>query len=255
MFRLLISRKYLMISVLCFFFILSGMIIRSDFCFAASDSTAAQFDDEFAEYDEPIVVINDPLEGINRSFFTFNHNLHLWLVEPTAKAYRKVTPSMFRTGIVNFFNNLLEPTRILNSLLQGSWVEARETTLRFLLNSTAGVGGLMDPSTYDGRELQERRFSSTLAFYGVGSGPYLVIPFYGPSNFRGVGGLLGDTLASPIWYVLNGEPLVVLVVKASKSVNQTSFRLGEYERMLSGALDPYIAIRNAFAQHQQQLTE
>ncbi len=255
MLRLLVARKYFMISVLCFSFILSGMLINADFCLAASDSAAAQFDDDFAEYDEPIAVINDPLEGINRSFFTFNNKLHLWLLEPTARAYRNVTPSMFRTGVLNFFNNLLEPTRIINSLLQGRWVEARETALRFLLNSTAGVGGLMDPSTYDGRELRERRFSSTLAFYGVGNGPYLVIPFYGPSDLRGVGGLLGDTLTSPIWYALNGDPVAVVVVKASKSVNQTSFRLGEYEKMLSGALDPYVAVRNAFAQHQLQLAE
>ena len=250
-----VFKSYLIITVLSFSFILVGISINSELCFAASDTEVAYVDDEFAEYDEPVAVINDPLEGINRSFFTFNHNLHVWLLEPTAKAYRNVTPSMFRTGIVNFFSNLLEPTRFINSLLQGRFVEAEETFLRFLLNSTVGVCGLMDPATFDGRKIHERRFSSTLAFYGVGNGPYLVIPFYGPSNLRGVGGFAGDTLASPIWYVFNGEPLVVVVVKASKTINRTSFKLGEYERMLRGALDPYVAIRNAFAQHQLQLTE
>ena len=250
-----ILRNYLIITILSLSFIFVGMSVNSELCLADSGTELTQVDDEFAEYDEPIAVINDPLEGLNRSFFTFNHNLHIWLVEPTAKAYRKVTPSMFRTGIVNFFNNLLEPTRFINSLLQGRFVEAEGTFLRFILNSTVGVCGLMDPATYDGRKINERRFSSTLAFYGVGNGPYLVIPFYGPSDLRGVGGFLGDTLASPVWYVLNGEPLVVVLVKASKTINQTSFRLGEYEKMLSGALDPYIAVRNAFAQHQLQLTE
>jgi len=253
---ILVLRNYLIVAVLSLSCILVGISVNLDLCFADSGTdVVAQVDDDFAEYDEPAAVISDPLEGINRAFFTFNHNLHLWFVEPTAKAYRKVTPSMFRTGIVNFFNNLLEPTRLINSLLQGRFVEAKETCLRFLLNSTVGVCGLMDPATYDGRRIHERRFSSTLAFYGVGNGPYLVIPFYGPSDLRGVGGFVGDTLASPVWYVLNGEPLVVVLVKASKTINQTSFRLGEYERMLSGALDPYIAIRNAFAQHQLQLTE
>ncbi len=247
-------RNYLIITVFSLSFILVGMSINPELCRAASGTEVVQIDDEFAEYDAP-AVISDPLEGINRSFFTFNNNLHIWLVEPTAKVYRNVTPSMFRTGIVNFFNNLLEPTRFVNSLLQGRFVEAEETFLRFLLNSTVGVCGLMDPATHDGRAIHERRFSSTLAFYGVGNGPYLVIPFYGPSDLRGVGGFVGDTLASPVWYVLNGEPLVVVLVKASKAVNQTSFRLGEYEKMLSGALDPYIAIRNAFAQHQLQLTD
>jgi len=252
---LLVLKNYLVITILSLSFIVVGMSINFELCFAASGTELAYVDDEFAEYDEPSAVISDPLEGINRSFFTFNHNLHTWLVEPTAKAYRNVTPSMFRTGIFNFFNNLLEPTRFINSLLQGRFVEAEETFLRFLLNSTVGVCGLMDPATYDGRRIHERRFSSTLAFYGVGNGPYLVIPFYGPSDLRGVGGFVGDTLASPVWYVLNGEPVVVVIVKASKTINQTSFRLGEYEKMLSGALDPYIAVRNAFAQHQLQLTE
>lgn len=250
-----VSRTLIMLTVICFSFLLVIMIVDSGRCLAAATAATAQFDDEFTEYDEPSAVANDPFESINRSFFTFNNNLHLWLVEPTAKAYRKVTPSMFRTGIVNLFNNLLEPTRFLNSLLQGRVVEARETFLRFILNSTAGVCGLMDPSTYDGRFVNERRFSSTLAYYGVGRGPYLVIPFYGPANLRGVGGLVGDSLASPMWYILDGNPIAVVIVKASKSVNQTSFKLGEYEKMLSGTLDPYIAIRDAFAQHQQQLTE
>jgi phospholipid-binding lipoprotein MlaA len=250
----LISRKYLIVSVICISLIVIGLSLKPAVCSAGSDSEVAGAVDEFSEYDEPAVV-NDPLEGLNRSFFTFNLNLHNWLVEPTAKAYRKVTPSVFRIGVLNFFNNLLEPTRFFNSLLQGRFIEARETGLRFLLNSTAGVAGLMDPATHDGMNIHERRFSSTLAFYGVGSGPYLVIPFYGPSDVRGVGGFVGDTLASPLWYAFNGEPLVVVLVKASKTVNQTSFRLGEYKKMISGALDPYIAVRNAFVQHQHDFIE
>jgi len=249
----IVTKKYLLISILCISFIFVGVGFRTEPCYAGAVSEAAEAGDEFSEYDA--VVVNDPFEGLNRSFFTFNHNIHTCLVEPTAKAYRKVTPSMLRTGIVNFFNNLLEPTRFLNSLLQGRFVEARETFMRFLLNSTAGVGGIMDPATYDGMTINERRFSSTLAYYGVGSGPYLVIPFYGPSNLRGVGGLVGDSVASPVWYVFNGSPLVVVLVKASKTVNQTSFKLGEYEKMISGTLDPYLAVRSAFIQHQREFIE
>lgn len=248
-------RKFLLILLLSVALLGTGIGFNASLCRAASDSDKLDNVDEFSEFDDEIVEVNDPLESINRPIFTFNHNLHIWFVEPTAKAYRKVTPSVFRTGIVNFFSNLLEPTRFLNSCLQGRFVEARETLLRFLLNSTVGVAGLMDPSTYDGRDVNERRFSSTLAHYGVGPGPYLVIPFYGPSNPRGVCGLVGDTLASPLFYVADGDPLVVVIVKASKTINQASFRLGEYERMISGALDPYIAIRNAFAQHQHMVLE
>ena len=250
-----IFKKCLIISILCFSLMFIGVSLNPALSFAGSAVDVANVDDDFSEYDEPVAAVNDPLEGMNRSFFAFNHHLRLWLVEPTARTYRKVTPSMFRTGIVNFFDNILEPTRFLNSLLQGRFIEAQETFLRFLLNSTVGVCGLMDPATYDGWELHERRFASTLAYYGVGGGPYLVVPFFGPTNLRGVGGLAGDAVTSPAWYVLNGDPIVVVAVEASKTINHTSFRLGEYEKMLSGALDPYLAVRNAFAQHQKQLTE
>ena len=245
-------RKILIISMISAVLLLVGTGFSVSFCQAGSDTGTVEEVDEFAEFDDDIEVVNDPLEIINRPIFTFNHNLHIWLVEPTAKAYRKVTPRPFRTGIVNFFGNLLEPTRFLNSCLQGRFVEARDTLMRFLLNSTVGVAGLMDPATYDGMKVNEQRFSSTLAHYGVGSGPYLVIPFFGPSNPRGICGLVGDTFASPLFYLLGEKPLLVVIVKASKTINQTSFRLGEYEKMLSGALDPYAAVRDVFTQHQQK---
>ncbi|MCK5916643.1 MAG: VacJ family lipoprotein [Deltaproteobacteria bacterium] len=248
-------KKYFIISILCAFFLFVGLGLSPSFCQADSNSAMVDVDDEFAEYDELVVVVNDPLEGLNRAVFSFNHNLQIWFMEPVAKTYSKVTPSMFRTGVHNFFSNLLEPTRFINSLLQGRFIESRDTFFRFLLNSTVGVCGLMDPASYDGMKLNERRFASTLAHYGVGSGPYLVLPLYGPSNPRGIAGLLGDTLTSPLFYILNDDPLLVVVLEASKTVNTTSFRLGEYEKMISSTLDPYIAIRNAFTQHQQELMD
>ena len=245
--------KILKISILCSFLLFNGVMLSPNYCLAGSLVEVVALDDEFAEYDESTAELSDPFESVNRAVFTFNHNLHLWLMEPTAKAYRQVTPSIFRTGVVNFFSNLVEPTRMLNSLLQGRFVEARDTFLRFLLNSTVGVCGLMDPATYDDMKLNERRFATTLAHYGIGGGPYLVLPLYGPSNPRGIGGLVGDALTSPLFYLLNADPVVVVAVEASKAINKTSFKLGEYKKMLSGALDPYIAVRNAFTQHQQQL--
>ncbi len=251
------SRRILLILFISFVWLAVGVSFNASLCRAGSGSDVDKLDsvDEFSEFDDEIVEVNDPLEIINRPIFTFNHNLHTWVITPTARAYRKVTPSVLRIGIVNFFSNLLEPTRFLNSCLQGRFAEARDTLMRFLLNSTVGVAGLMDPATFDGMKINERRFSSTLAYYGVGPGPYLVIPFYGPGNPRGVCGLVGDTFVSPLFYMVGGDPIVVVIVKASKTINQTSFRLGEYEKMISGALDPYIAIRNAFTQHQLGVLE
>ena len=160
---------------------------------------------------------------------------------------------MFRTGLLNFFNNLLEPTRIVNSLLQGRFKVAEEIFLRFILNSTVGVCGLMDPAAFDGMKSHELQFASTLAHYGTGSGPYLVLPFFGPNDLRGTFGLVGDTLTSPLFFALNHDPMTAVAVQASNAINRTSFKLGEYEKMLSSALDPYIAVRNAYKQHQQKL--
>lgn len=248
-------RKYVVVSIfLCFF---SGTIfgLAPIVSYAASAVEMDSHGDEFSEYDDVDVIINDPLEVMNRGVFIFNDSLRRWFMEPAARGYREVTPSMFRTGMLNFFRNLLEPTRIVNCLLQGRFRAAEETFLRFVLNTTVGVGGLMDPATVDGMNSHERQFNSTLAEYGVNTGPYLVLPFFGPGSFRGTAGLAVDTLTSPLLYVLDGELLAAFIVKSSDAINQASFKLGEYEKMISGSLDPYVAVRDAYIQYQQKWLE
>ncbi len=246
------SRKFFVIFILLCSFLGASIFTVPHLCQAAT-AEVADGQDEFSEYDEEVGYLNDPLEVVNRAIFTFNDRLHIWVIEPTARGYRKVTPSMFRTGLLNFFNNLLEPTRIINCLLQGRFKAAEETFLRFALNTTAGVGGLMDPATFDGMKSHERQFASTLSDYGIASGPYLVLPFFGPNDFRGTLGLVGDTLTSPLFFVLNNDPLAAVAVQSSNAINRTSFKLGEYEKMLSSAIDPYIAVRDAYEQHQQKV--
>lgn len=245
-------RKSLVILILLCCFFGTSVLLVPHLCQAAA-SVVADAQDDFSEYDEEVGDLSDPLELVNRAIFTFNDRLHIWVLEPTARGYRKVTPSMFRTGLLNFFNNLLEPTRIINSLLQGRFKAAEETFLRFILNTTVGFGGLMDPATFDGMKSHEHQFASTLANYGVASGPYLVLPFFGPNDLRGTFGLVGDTLTSPLFFILNNDPLAAAAVQASNAINRTSFKLGEYEKMLSGALDPYLAVRDVYEQHQQEL--
>ncbi|MEA3333301.1 MAG: VacJ family lipoprotein [Pseudomonadota bacterium] len=246
------SRKYLVILILLSSFLIVNLGSATLVCQAAADDIVAD-NDEYSEYDAEVGGLSDPLEMVNRPVFTFNDRLRLWILEPTARGYRKVTPRMFRAGLLNFFDNLLEPTRFINCLLQGRFNAAGETFMRFALNSTVGVGGLMDPATFDGMKTHERRFASTFAHYGIHSGPYLVLPFFGPSDLRGIFGLVGNTLTQPLFYILRSEPLVAVAVEGSKSVNHVSFRLGEYEKMISGALDPYVAVRDAYEQHQQKV--
>ncbi len=244
-----------MLLFLLFSFCLAGMSLvpaRPGLA-AATTNQAMQADDDFGEYDEEYIEIYDPLEGFNRAVFTFNDRLHRWVLEPTARTYSKVTPSMFRTGVANFFNNLMEPARMLNCLLQGRFADGRDVLMRFLLNTTVGAGGIMDPAGYDKMPDHDVRFASTLHHYGSGAGPYLVLPFYGPSDIRGVFGLVGDTLATPLFWVLRDNPGAAIGVQGGNAVNKTSFHLGEYEKMLSGTLDPYIAVRNAYQQHQDLL--
>ncbi len=247
------SRKYLFILVLLGSFLGINVGLVPALCQAASVTAVAVGEDEFSEYDEVVGGLSDPLEVVNRAIFTFNDHVRLWVLEPTARGYRKVTPSIFRTGVLNFFNNLLEPTRFINCLLQGRFSAAGEIFLRFALNTTAGVGGIMDPATFDGMKTHERRFASTFAHYGIASGPYLVIPFWGPSDLRGIFGLVGNTLTHPLFYILRDDPLVAVFAEASKSINQTSFKLGEYEKMFSATLDPYASVRDAYEQHQQKV--
>jgi phospholipid-binding lipoprotein MlaA len=228
---------------------LSAFLMFGLFQAVAAAETAQQQDSDFAEYDD-VATFSDPFESFNRVIFTFNDRMHVWVLEPTARGYSKVTPSMFRTGIKNFFGNLMEPARFLNCLLQGRLAAARDVFFRFLLNSTAGVGGLMDPAGFDGLKTHDFLFASTLKTYGLSSGPYLVLPFLGPSDVRGVGGLVGDTLSSPMFWALRREPLAAVGERSLEAVNRTSFHLGEYQEMLSGTLDPYVAVRNAYLQYQ-----
>ena len=249
-------RKIFIISIflVCFFgftIILTPFICQAD----SQVAEVAADQDEYAEYDEEVGDLYDPWEPLNRSIFTFNDRLHLWIIEPTSSGYHKVTPSILRSGLRNFFNNLLEPTRILNCLLQGRFQDAEETFIRFALNTTAGVGGIMDPGTYEELKSHKGQFFQTFAKYGISSGPFLVLPFFGPSDIRGTFGLVGDTVASPLFFALHNEPGVALAVQGVNTINQTSFKLGEYEKLLSGALDPYVAVRDAYVQNQQELLE
>ena len=213
----------------------------------AADEFADEFDDEYADADN---VIADPLEAYNRVVFTFNDRLYFWLLKPVARGYGMVVPEPLRIGIRNFFHNLSAPIRLLNCLLQGKFSAFGGELSRFLLNSTAGVVGLMDPATYDGMKSYDEDFSQTLGFYGVGHGFYLVWPFFGPSSARGTVGLVADYFTEPLTWIFRDEMETGLAVTGGKTVNQVSLSLGVYEDMIKSVLDPYVAVRNAYYQNQ-----
>ena len=195
--------------------------------------------------------IRDPFEPINRGFFYFNDKLYFWVLKPVATGYKKVTPDQFRVCVRNFFSNLTMPIRAANCLLQGKFVGFGTELLRFLVNSTAGMLGLMDPAqTALKLEKQDEDFGQTLGVYGLGPGFYINWPFLGPSSVRGTIGFAGNYYLDPVaWVSVDFGEWVV--IRGGELVNTTSLSLGEYEALKKAALDPYVAMRDAYYQYRQ----
>jgi phospholipid-binding lipoprotein MlaA len=136
----------------------------------------------------------DPWEPMNRRIYNFNAIFDNYVFLPVVQAYEFVLPVFVQKGITNFFNNLTEVTNLMNSLLQFKFVKAVNTFGRICINTTVGLGGLIDVATLnDGIPREDEDFGQTLGFYGLGPGPYLVLPILGPSNLRDTGGLVVDT--------------------------------------------------------------
>lgn len=138
--------------------------------------------------------VSDPLEPLNRRIYHFNYKFDQHVFLPTVRTYRKVTPRPLRSGISNAYANLKEIPTIANSLLQLKGKQAMHSTARLLFNSIFGVAGIWDVASKMGLEPIREDFGQTLGHYGVPAGPYLMLPFLGPSNLRDSGGLTADFL-------------------------------------------------------------
>ena len=136
--------------------------------------------------------ISDPLEQWNRRVYHFNYRFDQWVFLPVVKGYTKITPHFVRKGVSSFFSNLGEIPTLANSLLQLKGHRAMETTARILFNTILGVGGLWDPASKMGLKKNNEDFGQTLGHYGVPHGPYLMLPFLGPSNARDTTGAVAD---------------------------------------------------------------
>ena len=137
----------------------------------------------------------DPWEPMNRRIYIFNAIFDNYVFLPVVQAYEFVLPTFVQKGITNFFNNLNEVTNLTNSLLQFKFVKAVNTFGRICINTTVGLGGLIDVATLnDGIQREEEDFGQTLGFYGLGPGPYLVLPILGPSDLRDTAGLVVDSV-------------------------------------------------------------
>jgi phospholipid-binding lipoprotein MlaA len=159
---------------------------------------------EYVKPDETSAVdAYDPWEGMNRRIYNFNAIFDNYVFLPVVNAYEFVLPVFVQKGITNFFNNLTEVTNLMNSLLQFKFEKAVNTFGRIMINTTVGLGGLIDVATLnDGIRREDEDFGQTLGFYGLGPGPYLVLPILGPSNLRDTGGLVVDSV---VYSLMVGE--------------------------------------------------
>ena len=190
--------------------------------------------------------INDPFEDLNRDIFIFNEKLDEKLLKPAALTYRKVTPQFARTGVTNFFNNLEEIDTTINQVLQGEIKYAFNDAGRFVINSTIGLFGLIDVASKMGLERHEEDFGQTLGVWGFDSGPYIMIPFLGPSNPR-------DLLSRPISSFLSGtfamEDNDVKITLVGIDALETRERLLDAETLIIG--DKYIFVKDAYIQSRE----
>jgi len=147
-----------------------------------------------SEYrDQPFAEVADPWEGFNRRMYRFNFYFDKYVFLPVVRGYEFVTPVFLQDRVSNFYNNLAEVKTLTNSLFQLKGTESAKTLGRFVTNSTLGLGGLFDPATKFGLDRQYEDFGKTLGYWGADSGPYLVLPIFGPSSLRDAGGLAVDS--------------------------------------------------------------
>lgn len=210
--------------------------------------------DDFYAYEEDATEVRDPLEPFNRVIFNFNDKMYIWVMEPVASVYGRVIPLDFRDCIYNFFSNLEEPVRFVNSLLQGRFIDAGNVLQRFLINSTLGIYGLGDAATrvFDVPPV-DASLGQTFASWGIGDGFYLVVPFYGSSTLRDFSGTVIDGFAMTPYYAWTDEFYEMGAVYAGRETNRLSMHLGEYEELKNVLFDPYISFRNAYFQYRRSL--
>jgi phospholipid-binding lipoprotein MlaA len=195
----------------------------------------------------------DPWERLNRSSFAFNDALDKGLAKPVAKAYVKVMPRFARTGINNFFNNLDTINTVVNDTLQGKIRQAGRDSCRFLLNSTVGVGGLFDPATPAGLDLNDEDFGQTFGKWGMKPGPYIVWPILGPSTARDSFGKFVDQFTYPVTYLEDDSTRLWI---RTGSLLEMRAGLLDLDAQIDRSYDRYAFIRNAWLQRREfQVTD
>ncbi len=195
---------------------------------------------------------HDPFERFNRSMYAFNDRLDRALVRPVAQAYQASVPELMRQGVSNFFGNIGDAWSAVNKLLQGKVLQSAQMTLRVATNTVFGLAGVLDPATEFGLERQSEDFGQTLGFWGVPSGPYLVLPVFGSSTLRDAAALPLDKTATSTASLVNDSAATIGLTGLSL-VNTRAELLGASRLLGDVALDPYAFLRDAYLARRRNL--
>ena len=234
--------------------------IFSCFLFISNANLSYAIDDDAFDFGEDeiesVKEIADPFEKYNRKVFKFNHAVDDRLFIPVATAYRKCVPQPVRKGVRNFITNLGRPIIIINSILQGDIDNTLSTFSSFLIDSTIGLGGVLNISSRRDIEYRRETFGRTLAVYGVPRGPYLVVPLLGSSSVRGATGTIVDGLVNPLnsSVVTNGNLLNTQERIYYNSISVVDTREGLLDianDLYESSLDPYVVFRSIYNQMTQ----
>ncbi len=209
--------------------------------------------DLFEEYDDSLVqeaMVPDPLYYFNYAMYSLNDVLYFYAIKPVGQGYKAIVPTIVRKGIRNFFHNLLFPVRFVNNLLQGKVVNASNEFGIFLVNTTFGILGFNQyAQEHIDIKTNAEDLGQTFGTWSIGEGFYLVLPFFGPTTARDALGRAGDLFITPLNYIEPWE--LYWGTTGLRAVNDSSFRIGDYEALKQAALDPYAALKNAYIQNRR----
>lgn len=193
----------------------------------------------------------DPWEGWNRDVQTFNDELDKHILQPVAEGYNWIMPDFVHRGVSNFFNNVDDIAVVVNDLLQGKLAQTGEDSVRFLLNSTLGLGGLIDVAAELDLPKHNEDFDQTLGVWGVPTGPYLVLPVFGPSSPRGIAGRIAASAMNPINYFTG--PFVSAGLSALNAIDIRADALSLEKIATEAALDRYTFFRDSYLAQRRYL--
>ena len=228
--------------------ILLVVIIGSTLIFQGCASKGTEMNNSLSK--QEVSTVNDPFEKVNRVVFSFNIIFDKIILRPIAVTYKAVVPGFVRNRVTYSLNNLSMPITAVNNLLQGELRKAGVSTSRFIINSTVGLLGFFDPASSMGLETETEDFGQTLSVWGVSSGPYVVLPFLGPSNPRDFAGFLSTSLLDPMYQIGGGSaPDSLRTYRlGTGAVDFRSQNVEILDDLQNNSIDYYAAVRSFYSQ-------